>query len=148
MNSASLCSLAGRYENPIPPRCLAPIDFLKIPALVYLPFFLSAECLPYMHCISVCLPVTLNAFCLLLYLSLSVCLSACLPRYIPVSWLTSLSACFYIYLLLSTCLPLYLPVFLPSACLHFAILTVCLSACFLSVCFICLHVCLVIFLSP
>jgi hypothetical protein len=33
MNSASLCSLAGRYENPIPPRCLAPMDFLKIPAL-------------------------------------------------------------------------------------------------------------------
>jgi hypothetical protein len=32
MNSASLCSLAGRYENPIPPRCLAPKDFLKIPA--------------------------------------------------------------------------------------------------------------------
>jgi hypothetical protein len=32
MNSASLCSLAGRYENPIPPQCLAPIDFLKIPA--------------------------------------------------------------------------------------------------------------------
>jgi hypothetical protein len=32
MNSASLCSQAGRYENPIPPRCLAPIDFLKIPA--------------------------------------------------------------------------------------------------------------------
>jgi hypothetical protein len=30
INSASLCSLAGRYENPIPPRCLAPIDFLKI----------------------------------------------------------------------------------------------------------------------
>jgi hypothetical protein len=34
MNSASLCSLAGRYENPIPPRCLAPIDFLKIPAQI------------------------------------------------------------------------------------------------------------------
>ncbi len=34
MNSASLCSLAGRYDNPIPPRFLAPIDFLKIPALV------------------------------------------------------------------------------------------------------------------
>ncbi len=32
MNSASLCSLAGRYENPIPPRWLAPIHFLKIPA--------------------------------------------------------------------------------------------------------------------
>ncbi len=25
------CSLAGRYDNPIPTRCLAPIDFLKIP---------------------------------------------------------------------------------------------------------------------
>ncbi len=33
MNSAGLCSLAGRYDNPIPPRFLAPIDFLKIPAL-------------------------------------------------------------------------------------------------------------------
>jgi hypothetical protein len=33
MNSASLCSLAGRYDNPIPTRFLAPIDFLKIPAL-------------------------------------------------------------------------------------------------------------------
>ncbi len=33
MNSASLCSLAGRYDNPIPPRFLAPIDSLKISAL-------------------------------------------------------------------------------------------------------------------
>ncbi len=33
MNSASLCSLAGRYINPIPTRLLAPIDCLKIPAL-------------------------------------------------------------------------------------------------------------------
>jgi hypothetical protein len=33
MNSASLCNLAGRYDNPIPPRFVAPIDFLKIPAL-------------------------------------------------------------------------------------------------------------------
>ncbi len=32
MNSTSLCSLAGRYDNPIPPRFLAAIDFLKIPA--------------------------------------------------------------------------------------------------------------------
>ena len=32
-NSARLCSLAGRYDNPIPTRFLAPIDFLKIPAL-------------------------------------------------------------------------------------------------------------------
>ncbi len=33
MNSASLCKLAGRYDNPLPPRFLAPIDSLKIPAL-------------------------------------------------------------------------------------------------------------------
>jgi hypothetical protein len=33
INSASLCSLAGRYDNPIPTRCLVPIEFLKIPAL-------------------------------------------------------------------------------------------------------------------
>jgi hypothetical protein len=33
MNSASLCSLAGRYDNPIPPQFLSPIDCLKIPAL-------------------------------------------------------------------------------------------------------------------
>jgi hypothetical protein len=32
MNSASLCSLAGRYDNPIPTRLLAPKDCLKIPA--------------------------------------------------------------------------------------------------------------------
>ena len=33
VNSASLCSLSGRYDNPIPTRFLAPIDCLKIPAL-------------------------------------------------------------------------------------------------------------------
>jgi hypothetical protein len=33
MNSASLCSLAGRYDNPLPTRFLAPTDCLKIPAL-------------------------------------------------------------------------------------------------------------------
>ncbi len=33
MNFASLCSLAGRYDNPIPTRFLAPIDCLKIPPL-------------------------------------------------------------------------------------------------------------------
>jgi hypothetical protein len=32
MNSASLFSLAGRYDNSIPTWFLAPIDFLKIPA--------------------------------------------------------------------------------------------------------------------
>ncbi len=36
MNSASLCSLAGRYDNPIPFRFLAPIDSLKIPEPLYL----------------------------------------------------------------------------------------------------------------
>jgi hypothetical protein len=35
MNSASLCGLAGRYDNPISHRFLAPIDCLKIPALIY-----------------------------------------------------------------------------------------------------------------
>jgi hypothetical protein len=35
MDFASLGSLAGRYDNPIPPRFLAPIDFLKIPAQFY-----------------------------------------------------------------------------------------------------------------
>jgi hypothetical protein len=33
INSANLCSLAGRYVNPIPNRFIAPRDFLKIPAL-------------------------------------------------------------------------------------------------------------------
>ncbi len=32
MNSTSQCSLAGRYDNPIPTRLKAPIDCLKIPA--------------------------------------------------------------------------------------------------------------------
>ncbi len=32
INSCSLCSLAGRYDNPIPTRFLAPIDCAKIPA--------------------------------------------------------------------------------------------------------------------
>ncbi len=31
------CSLAGRYDNPIPTRFLAPIDCLKIPAQFYNP---------------------------------------------------------------------------------------------------------------
>ncbi len=31
--TASLCGLAGRYDNPIPTLFLAPIDCLKIPAL-------------------------------------------------------------------------------------------------------------------
>jgi hypothetical protein len=37
MNSAILCSLAGRYDNPIPTRFLVPIDCLKIPAPDNLP---------------------------------------------------------------------------------------------------------------
>jgi hypothetical protein len=36
ISSSSLCSLAGRYDNPIPTRFLAPIDCLKIPALLSL----------------------------------------------------------------------------------------------------------------
>jgi hypothetical protein len=37
-NCARLCSLAGRYNNPIPTRFLAPIDSLKIPAQTELVF--------------------------------------------------------------------------------------------------------------
>ncbi len=33
INSAGLCSLAGRYDNPTSTRFLAPTDCLKIPAL-------------------------------------------------------------------------------------------------------------------
>ncbi len=33
IDSASLCGLAGRYDNPISTRFVAPIDCLKIPAL-------------------------------------------------------------------------------------------------------------------
>jgi hypothetical protein len=33
INSASLYSLADRYDNPIPTRFISPIDCLKIPAL-------------------------------------------------------------------------------------------------------------------
>jgi hypothetical protein len=32
IDSASLCFLAGRYDNPIPTRFLAPLAFSKIPA--------------------------------------------------------------------------------------------------------------------
>jgi hypothetical protein len=46
LNSASLCcSLAGRYDNPIPTRCLAPIDCLKIPALSKDEMSREIECL-------------------------------------------------------------------------------------------------------
>jgi hypothetical protein len=36
-HSARMCSLAGRYDNPIPTRFLAPNDCLKIPALDFVP---------------------------------------------------------------------------------------------------------------
>ena len=51
MNSASLCSLAGRYDKPIPPRFLAPIDFLKIPAqlLVGMDDDLTVHVCHYLH---------------------------------------------------------------------------------------------------
>jgi hypothetical protein len=41
-DSASLCSLAGQYDNPILTRFLAPIDCLKIPALVMFTFCLKS----------------------------------------------------------------------------------------------------------
>ncbi len=47
MNSASLCSLAGRYDNPIPTRFLAPIDCLKIPAQYFRGIEFSSPAHPY-----------------------------------------------------------------------------------------------------
>jgi hypothetical protein len=41
IDSASLCSLAGRYDNPIPTRFLVPIDCSKIPPQILVPFHLS-----------------------------------------------------------------------------------------------------------
>jgi hypothetical protein len=36
IDSASVCSPAGRYDNPIPTWCPSPhIDFYKIPALIF-----------------------------------------------------------------------------------------------------------------
>ncbi len=46
MNFASLCSLAGRYDDPIPPQFLAPIDFLKIPERVFLNLYGGQESMP------------------------------------------------------------------------------------------------------
>jgi hypothetical protein len=43
MNSASLCTLAGRYDKPIPPWYLAPIAFLKIPAQATVPLIRAAK---------------------------------------------------------------------------------------------------------
>ncbi len=51
MNSASLWSLAGRYDKPIPPRFLAPIDFLKIPALPPWKNKYGVQCTVYTSCI-------------------------------------------------------------------------------------------------
>jgi hypothetical protein len=47
MNSSSLCSLAGRYDNPLPPRFLAPIDSLKIQALASAPVKFSLRRIPW-----------------------------------------------------------------------------------------------------
>jgi hypothetical protein len=41
IHSASLCSLAGRYNNSIPTRFLAPVDCLKIPALYSILYCMS-----------------------------------------------------------------------------------------------------------
>ncbi len=50
MNSASLCSLAGRLDNPLPTQFLAPIDSLKIPALATFACGIdSLESIPGLH---------------------------------------------------------------------------------------------------
>ncbi len=54
INSASLCSLAGRYDNPIPTRCLAPIDFFKnsssvvcLKLWIYYSYYMGSLSAPY-----------------------------------------------------------------------------------------------------
>ncbi len=69
VNSARLCSLAGRYDNPIPTRFLAPIDCLKIAALGCnsgensLEFIIESEltiALFSMSCYSMCISMCLR----------------------------------------------------------------------------------------
>ena len=43
IDSASLCSLADRYYDPIPTRFLAPIDFSKFPAQDVLCYEMSSS---------------------------------------------------------------------------------------------------------
>ncbi len=49
MISASLCSLVGHYDNPIPTQFLAPRDCLKIPALNGI-YFMYLGFDPVLHC--------------------------------------------------------------------------------------------------
>ncbi len=73
INSASLCSMAGRYDNPIPTPCLAPIDFLKIPAL---------EC-------TLCMPRP-KVHILLYYFGKSSGWAQFKPRFLPSNWTVGL----------------------------------------------------------
>jgi hypothetical protein len=57
MNSASLCSQAGQFDNPIPTRFLAPIDCLKITALMC--FFFS-QIAPFTICSNRRVPIRQN----------------------------------------------------------------------------------------
>ncbi len=52
MNFASLCSLAGLYDNLISTRFLAPVDCLKIPAQVAGPFFSKGGVVGETSCLS------------------------------------------------------------------------------------------------
>jgi hypothetical protein len=47
--TACVCSLADRYDNPIPTRFFAPIDCLKIPALIFLETFYGMHCAIGLH---------------------------------------------------------------------------------------------------
>ncbi len=56
IDSASLCSLAGRYDNHIPARFLDPIACSKIPALLYPPFLSGVHPPPPSPILSLFLP--------------------------------------------------------------------------------------------
>ncbi len=45
INTARWCSLAGRYDNPIPTRFLAPLDCVKIPTQLTIGQFSLSYCL-------------------------------------------------------------------------------------------------------
>ncbi len=70
INSARLCSLAGRYDNPIHTRFLTIINCLKIPALVSNPDFICTTFLYSMGTKPIRLSCTPSSFFFLFYLIL------------------------------------------------------------------------------
>ena len=102
-------------------------------SLVYLPFFLSAECLPYTVSLFVCLSLWMPSACQ------PFCVPVCLCTSFPVYFCTclSLSACLRacLVIFLSPCLPLCQLVFISTVSVAVAVacLSICLTSCLLPV---------------